>query len=53
VSKGTIEGWRKPWQMLLDKEMYTMLAMCVDSFGSTLMNFSEYEGFVWHIGSTG
>lgn len=52
-SKGTIEGWRKPWEMLIEKKMHTMLAMCADSFGSTLMHFSDYEGFVWHIGSTG
>jgi uncharacterized protein (DUF927 family) len=52
-SKGTIEGWRKPWQLLIDKKMDTMLAMCLDSFGSPLMSFSDYEGFVWHIGSTG
>lgn len=52
-SKGTLEGWRKPWELLIEREMYTMLAMCVDSFGSTLMRFSEYEGFVWHLGSTG
>ena len=51
-SKGTIEGWRKPWQLLVKREMYTMLAMCVDSFGASLMHFSEQEGFTWHIGST-
>ena len=51
-SKGTLEEWRKPWELISSKKMYTMLALCVDSFGSTLMNFSEYEGFVWHIGST-
>jgi hypothetical protein len=51
-SKGTLEGWRKPWQLLIERRMYTMLAMCVDSFGSTLMHFSNHEGFVWHIGST-
>ena len=52
-SRGTIEGWRKPWDMLVAKKMHTMLAMCADAFGSTLMTMSEYEGFVWHIGSTG
>jgi hypothetical protein len=52
-SKGTIEGWRKPWQLLIEKKMDTMLALCLDSFGSPLMSFSDYEGFVWHIGSTG
>lgn len=51
-SKGTLEGWRKPWELLIRRQMHTMLALCADSFGSTLMHFSEYEGFVWHIGST-
>lgn len=51
-SKGTLEDWRKPWELLIARKMNTMLAMCVDSFGSTLMRFSEYEGFAWHIGST-
>ena len=51
-SKGTLEGWRKAWNMLTAKKMHTMLALCVDSFGSPLMHFSDYEGFVWHIGST-
>lgn len=51
-SKGTLEGWRRFWNLMVAKKMHTMLAMCVDAFGSTLMHFSEYEGFVWHIGST-
>jgi len=51
-SKGTLEDWRKPWELLAQRQMYTLLAFCVDSFGSTLMHFGDYEGFVWHIGST-
>lgn len=51
-SKGTIEGWRKFWHLMVARKMNTMLALCVDAFGSSLMHFSEYEGFVWHIGST-
>jgi hypothetical protein len=51
-SKGTIEGWRKFWNLMIRRKMDTMLALCTDAFGSTLMHFSEYEGFVWHIGST-
>lgn len=53
ASKGTIAGWRKPWELLIKREMYTMLAFCIDSFGSSLMHFSDQEGFSWHIGSTG
>lgn len=51
-SKGTLEEWRRPWELLIARQMHTMLAMCLDSFGSTLMHFSEYEGFCWHVGST-
>lgn len=51
-SKGTLENWRKSWNLLIHKEMYTMLALCMDAFGSTLMHFSDHKGFVWHIGST-
>lgn len=51
-SKGTIQGWREFWNMLIKRKEHTMLAMGLDSFGSTLMHFSEYQGFVWHIGST-
>jgi len=51
-SKGSLDGWRKPWELLSFKGMYTMLALCLDSFGSTLMHFSDHKGFVWHIGST-
>lgn len=51
-NKGTMDGWRKFWKLMIRKELHTMLALCTDSFGSTLMHFSEYEGFVWHIGST-
>lgn len=49
--KGNIDSWRKLLKVLIAKEMYTMLALVVDSFGSPLMRFTEYEGFVWHIGA--
>lgn len=52
TGKGTIEDWRRPWEMLIERELYALVTMCLDSFGSTLMHFSNYEGFVWHIGST-
>jgi hypothetical protein len=52
VQKGTLNGWRQYWDLMITKKMNTMLALCVDSFGSTLMNFTDYNGFVWHIGST-
>jgi len=51
-SKGSMTEWRRFWELLIARKMNTMLALCLDAFGSTLMHFSEYEGFVWHIGST-
>jgi hypothetical protein len=51
-SKGTLDDWRKPWELLIQKQMHTMLALCMDAFGSTLIHFSDHKGFVWHIGST-
>lgn len=51
-SGGTMGDWRKFWDMMIRKKQYTMLANCLDSFGCPLMKFTEYEGFVWHIGST-
>lgn len=51
-AKGTIEEWRGFWEVMVKRKMHTMLALCLNAFGSTLMHFSEYEGFVWHIGST-
>lgn len=51
---GTLEDWRKPWQMLIERRMWDMLALCLDSFGSPLMRFSPVaSGFLWHIWSTG
>jgi len=51
-SKGSLDNWRKPWELLIGRGMNTMLALCMDSFGSALMHFSDHKGFVWHIGST-
>jgi len=49
---GSLENWRKPWDLLVQRNMNTMLAIALDSFGSSLMRFTDYDGFVWHIGST-
>ena len=52
-SDGDLQTWKKMWQTIfVDKpNMETALAVCLDSFGAPLMRFTEYEGFVWHIGS--
>ena len=51
--KGDLNTWRNLWKTIfVEKEgMETALAVALDSFGSPLMRFTEYEGFVWHIGS--
>lgn len=51
--KGDLDTWRHLWKTIfVEKEgMETALAVSLDSFGSPLMRFTEYEGFVWHIGS--
>ena len=49
--KGNLEDWRKVWNMFIERKMYTLLAVALDSFGCPLMHFTEYEGFVWHIGA--
>lgn len=54
-SKGTIEGWAAFWNLLIQRKENTMLAMCLDSFGSVLMPMisnTQISGLVWHIGST-
>ena len=50
---GSIDKWRELWQTIFvnKRGMDTALAVCLDSFGAPLMRFTEYEGFVWHIGS--
>ena len=50
---GDLGVWQQLWKTIfVDKpNMETALAICLDSFGSPLMRFTEYEGFVWHIGS--
>ena len=52
-SDGDLQTWKTLWQTIfVDKpNMETALAVCLDSFGAPLMRFTEYEGFVWHIGS--
>jgi hypothetical protein len=51
-SRGSLESWRKPWRLIQAKGLHKMLAVCLDAFGAPLMNFADYEGLTWHIGST-
>jgi len=52
-TKGDLDVWRKLWSTIFVEKpgMETALALVLESFGSPLMAFTEYEGFVWHIGS--
>ena len=52
-SKGDLATWQHLWNTVFVEKpgMETALAVALDSFGSPLMRFTEYEGFVWHIGS--
>jgi hypothetical protein len=51
--RGDLSKWQKLWQTIFvnKPDMDIALALCIDSFGAPLMRFTEYEGFVWHIGS--
>ena len=51
--KGTLKTWRKMIETIFIKkpDMDTALAYVIEGFGAPLMRFTEYEGFVWHIGS--
>jgi hypothetical protein len=50
-SKGTIEGWRQAWTTIfIKRKLYDLLTCAIDSFGSALLQFTQFEGFVWHLG---
>jgi len=51
--KGNIKTWRKMLETIFinKKDMDTALAYVIEGFGSPLMRFTEFEGFVWHVGS--
>lgn len=52
-SRGNLKAWQKLWRTIfVDKPgMETALSLAISSFGASLMKFTEYEGFIWHIGS--
>ena len=55
-SAGTLEGWREVWDVFKAREMHTLLAVALDSFGAPLMKFTEYEhgdDFEWLIRKQG
>lgn len=52
-ARGNLKTWRKMIENVFVKKpgMETALALVVEGFASPLMRFTEFEGFVWHIGS--
>jgi hypothetical protein len=52
VPTGTIENWRKVFNMLIAKEEWSVLAMSLVGPASLLMNFTKFNGCVYHLGSS-
>jgi hypothetical protein len=52
VPTGTIENWRKVFNMLIAKEEWSVLAMALVGPASLLMNFTKFNGCVYHLGSS-
>jgi len=49
---GTIDNWRKVFNMLIAKEEWSLLAMALVGPASLLMRFTKYNGCVYHLGSS-
>ena len=49
---GSLSEWVKIIQMLIDKKEWDMLAIVAVGFGSIFMQFTPYNGFVFHVGAT-
>jgi len=52
IPTGTIENWRKVFNMLIAKEEWSVLAMALVGPASLLMNFTKFNGCVYHLGSS-
>ena len=50
--KGTVENWRKVFNMLVAKQEWQVLAMSLVGPASILMNFTGFNGCVYHLGSS-
>jgi len=49
---GTIDNWRKVFNMLIAKEEWHVLAMSLVGPASLLMDFTKFNGCVYHLGSS-
>ena len=50
--KGTIDGWRTVISMMIEKKLYTHLAVMLLGTGSTLMRYTGLAGMTVHCAST-
>jgi hypothetical protein len=49
---GSLENWKKVFEMLVAKKEWQVLAMSLVGPASILMNFTGYNGCVYHLGSS-
>ena len=49
---GSLDNWKKVFSMLVAKGEWQVLAMSLVGPASLLMNFTEYNGCVYHLGSS-
>ena len=49
---GSVDEWRKVFNMLIAKQEWQILAMSLVGPASILMNFTIYNGCVYHLGSS-
>jgi hypothetical protein len=49
---GSLDNWKKVFEMLVAKKEWQVLAMSLVGPASLLMNFTEYNGCVYHLGSS-
>jgi len=49
---GTLDNWRKVFNMLIARQEWQVLAMALVGPASLLMNFTKFNGCVYHLGSS-
>jgi hypothetical protein len=52
IPTGSLDNWRKVFNMLIAKQEWQILAMALVGPASLLMNFTKYNGCVYHLGSS-
>lgn len=51
-SMGTLEEWRKFPELMIQRELYDLLAISCIAFGAPLMRFTQFACLTFHAGST-